>query len=151
MSLTPASSHLPPWSTHLLDCKLVCSHRNAVDKLHGTPQSVKLNTVIYVHDPIAGQRPTQMESSRKVRSESGWLQTWTGHSRDAPLSAGPPLLLLQFAVERTKCHRHGRQLECWSQHSGIVFDSLETITPCRRGFLKININKIHQLLYVLSD
>ena len=35
----------------------MCSHRNAVDKLHGTPQSVKLNTVIHVHDPIAGQRP----------------------------------------------------------------------------------------------
>lgn len=34
------------------------SHRNAVDKLHGAPQSVKLNTVVYVHDPIAGQGPT---------------------------------------------------------------------------------------------
>lgn len=47
-----------PLSTYLLDCKLVCSHRNTVDKLHGTPQSVKLNTLVHMHDSIAGERST---------------------------------------------------------------------------------------------
>jgi hypothetical protein len=45
-------------STHLLHRKLVCPHRNAVDKLHGTPQPVKFHTLIHMHNPIAGQRPT---------------------------------------------------------------------------------------------
>lgn len=33
------------------------AHRDAVHKLHGTPQSVELDTLIHVHDPVAGQRP----------------------------------------------------------------------------------------------
>lgn len=53
-----AASPVEPIAKALLDCKLVCSHRNTVDKLHGTPQSVKLNTLVHMHDSIAGERST---------------------------------------------------------------------------------------------
>lgn len=43
---------------HLLCRELVCAHRDAVDKLHGTPQAVKLHALVNVHDTIGGRRPT---------------------------------------------------------------------------------------------
>lgn len=39
-----------------LSCELVGPHRDTVDKLHGTPQPVELNTLIHVHDTIGGWR-----------------------------------------------------------------------------------------------
>lgn len=36
----------------------MCAHRDAVDKLHGTPQAVKLHALVNVHDTIGGRRPT---------------------------------------------------------------------------------------------
>lgn len=41
---------------HSLSCELVGPHRDAVDKLHGAPQPVELNTLIHVHDAIGGGR-----------------------------------------------------------------------------------------------
>ena len=35
----------------------MCSHRYAVNKLHGTPQTVKLHALVDVHHAVAGQRP----------------------------------------------------------------------------------------------
>lgn len=43
---------------HLLCRELMCAHRDAVDKLHGTPQAVKLHALVNVHDTIGGRRPT---------------------------------------------------------------------------------------------
>lgn len=43
---------------HLLCCELMCAHRDAVDKLHGTPQAVKLHALVNVHDTVGGRRPT---------------------------------------------------------------------------------------------
>lgn len=42
-------------SFHSLNGELVSSHRDAVHKLHGAPQPVKLHALIHVHHAIAGQ------------------------------------------------------------------------------------------------
>lgn len=34
------------------------SHRDAVNKLHGAPEAVKLHTFVHVHHTITGQRAT---------------------------------------------------------------------------------------------
>lgn len=47
-----------PMCCHLLCCELMCAHRDAVDKLHGTPQAVELHTLVDVHDPVGGRRAT---------------------------------------------------------------------------------------------
>lgn len=39
---------------HSLSGEFVGPHRDAVDKLHSTPQPVELNTLIHVHDAIGG-------------------------------------------------------------------------------------------------
>lgn len=41
---------------HSLSCELVGPHRDAVDKLHGTPQPVEFDTLVHVHDAIGGWR-----------------------------------------------------------------------------------------------
>lgn len=41
---------------HSLHCELVGSHRDAVHKLHGTPQTMELHTLVHVHHAIARQR-----------------------------------------------------------------------------------------------
>lgn len=43
-------------SSDSLDSELVCSHGDAVDKLHGAPQPMKLHTFVYMHHAVAGQR-----------------------------------------------------------------------------------------------
>lgn len=43
---------------HSLHCELVGSHRYAVHKLHGAPQTVELHTLVHVHHAVARQRPT---------------------------------------------------------------------------------------------
>lgn len=43
---------------HVLHSELVCSHGDAVDELHGTPEAMELHTLIHVHHPVAGQGPT---------------------------------------------------------------------------------------------
>lgn len=43
---------------HSLHGELVGSHRDAVHKLHGAPETVELHTLVYVHHTIGGQRPT---------------------------------------------------------------------------------------------
>lgn len=40
-----------------LHCKLVRSHRYAVHKLHGTPETVELHTLVNVHHAVARQWP----------------------------------------------------------------------------------------------
>lgn len=45
------------WS-YLLCRKLMRADRNAVDKLHGAPQAVKLHALVYVHDAVGGRRAT---------------------------------------------------------------------------------------------
>lgn len=35
----------------------MCSHRDAVDKLHGTPEAVELHTLVNVHHTVGGRRP----------------------------------------------------------------------------------------------
>lgn len=42
---------------HSLHCELVGSHRDAVHKLHGTPETMELHTLVHVHHAVAGQRP----------------------------------------------------------------------------------------------
>lgn len=42
---------------HSLHGELVGSHRYAVHKLHGAPQTVELHTLVHVHHAVAGQRP----------------------------------------------------------------------------------------------
>lgn len=42
---------------HSLHCELVCSHGDAVYKLHGTPEAVELHTLVHVHHAVTGQRP----------------------------------------------------------------------------------------------
>ena len=37
-----------------LDCELVLANRHAVDELDGTPQSVELRALVYVHDAVTG-------------------------------------------------------------------------------------------------
>lgn len=44
------------WEVHSLSCELVGPHRDAVDKLHGTPQPVEFDALVHVHDPIGGWR-----------------------------------------------------------------------------------------------
>lgn len=39
---------------HSLHSELVGSYRDAVNKLHGTPQTVKLHTLVHMHHAIAG-------------------------------------------------------------------------------------------------
>lgn len=34
----------------------MCAHRDAVDKLHGAPQAVKLHTLVDVHHAVGGRR-----------------------------------------------------------------------------------------------
>lgn len=41
---------------NLLYCELVSSHRDTVDKLHGAPEAVEFNTLVHVHDAVAGKR-----------------------------------------------------------------------------------------------
>lgn len=42
---------------HSLHCELVGSHRYAVHKLHGAPQTVELHALVHVHHTVARQRP----------------------------------------------------------------------------------------------
>lgn len=42
---------------YLLCCKLVCAYRDAVDKLHGTPQAVELHALINMHHSVSGRGP----------------------------------------------------------------------------------------------
>ena len=46
-----------PVRCYLLCCELVCAHRDAVDKLHGTPQAVELHTLINMHHTVGGRGP----------------------------------------------------------------------------------------------
>lgn len=48
---------LPDGGGHLLHSELVSAHWDAVHKLHGAPQAVKLHTFVHVHHAITGQRP----------------------------------------------------------------------------------------------
>lgn len=41
---------------HSLSCELVGPHRDAIDKLHGAPQSVEFDTFVHMHDAIGGWR-----------------------------------------------------------------------------------------------
>lgn len=41
---------------HSLHCELMGSHRDAVHKLHSTPETVELHTLVHVHHAVAGQR-----------------------------------------------------------------------------------------------
>ncbi|KAG7228721.1 hypothetical protein INR49_008499 [Caranx melampygus] len=43
---------------HSLYCELMGSNGDAVHKLHGTPETVELHTLVHVHHAIAGQRST---------------------------------------------------------------------------------------------
>lgn len=43
---------------NLLCSELMCSYRDAVDKLHGAPQAVELHTLVHVHHPVGGWRST---------------------------------------------------------------------------------------------
>lgn len=42
---------------YLLCCKLMCAHRDAVDKLHGAPEAVELHTLVNMHHTVGGRRP----------------------------------------------------------------------------------------------
>lgn len=41
---------------YLLDGELVRADGDAVDKLHGAPQTMELHALVHVHDAVAGQR-----------------------------------------------------------------------------------------------
>lgn len=36
----------------------MCAHRDAVDKLHGTPKAVELHALVNMHHTVGGWRPT---------------------------------------------------------------------------------------------
>lgn len=40
----------------ILCSELVCAHRDAVHKLHGTPEAVELHALVHMHDAIGGGR-----------------------------------------------------------------------------------------------
>lgn len=44
--------------TYSLSSEFICSHRNTVDKLHGTPEPVEFNTFVNMHDTIGWGRAT---------------------------------------------------------------------------------------------
>lgn len=52
-----AACPVQPVPEALLCCELVGAHRNAVDKLHGTPQTMELHTLIDMHHTVGGRRP----------------------------------------------------------------------------------------------
>lgn len=69
---------------HSLSCELVGPHRDTVDKLHGTPQPVKLHTLIHMHDAIGGWRAPP-DGVLQVAPDSGQDDLKHGQAAAEPL------------------------------------------------------------------
>lgn len=83
---------------YLLCCELVCAHRDAVDKLHGTPQAVKLHTLVNVHNTVGGRRsaphPVMQETAdaRQDDLEHGQAAAKALFGQQVPLTRNGNLL-----------------------------------------------------------
>lgn len=83
---------------YLLCCELVCAHRDAVDKLHGTPQAVKLHTLVNMHNTVGGRRPAphpvmqETADARQDDLEHGKAAAKTLFGQQVPLTRNGNLL-----------------------------------------------------------
>ncbi len=95
--------HTPAWC-HLLCCELVCAHRDAVHKLHGTPQAVELHTLVNMHHTVGGRRPTphpvlqETTDARQDDLEHGKTAAQTLFGQQVPLTGNGDLLVKRTAT-----------------------------------------------------
>lgn len=116
----------------------MCPHGDAVDKLHGTPQSVKLDTLVHMHDPIAGQRPTpdrviqEGPDPSQDDLEHGQATAETLLGQQVPLSRYGNLLWKGQNVAVP-----WKEAEVLKPTTPVLFlTNWKTVLACRRGFLE---------------
>lgn len=128
-----------PARCYLLCRELMCAHRDAVDKLHGTPQAVELHTLIDMHHTVGGRGPAphpilqEAADARQDDLEHGKATAQAFFGQQVSLTGNGNLLVGRTAT----IFKYDNTQERHNKNNNKINNSMDQIFPHRSAFMSI--------------